>query len=69
MAALAAQPGRVFSRTQLLETVWGWDYFGDDRVVDVHIRNLRRALSDSANEPRFIGTVRGVGYRFVSELP
>ncbi len=69
LAALAAQPGRVFSRTQLLETVWGWDYFGDDRVVDVHIRNLRRALSDSANEPRFIGTVRGVGYRFVSELP
>ena len=68
LAALAAQPGRVFSRTQLLEAVWGWDYVGDDRVVDVHIRNLRRALGDSANEPRFIGTVRGVGYRFVPEL-
>ena len=67
LAALAAQPGRVFSRMQLLEAVWGWDYVGDDRVVDVHIRNLRRALADSATEPRFIGTVRGVGYRFVAE--
>ena len=67
LAALASQPGRVFSRNQLLEAVWGWDYVGDDRVVDVHIRNLRRALSDSANEPRFIGTVRGVGYRFLPE--
>jgi len=67
LAALASQPGRVFSRNQLLEAVWGWDYVGDDRVVDVHIRNLRRALSDSANEPRFVGTVRGVGYRFLPE--
>ncbi len=67
LTALAAQPGRVFSRMQLLEAVWGWDYVGDDRVVDVHIRNLRRALGDSATEPRFIGTVRGVGYRFVAE--
>ncbi len=67
LAALAAQPGRVFSRTQLLEAVWGWDYVGDDRVVDVHIRNLRRTLGDNASDPRFIGTVRNVGYRFVPE--
>ena len=67
LAALAAQPGRVFSRAQLLEAVWGWDFVGDDRVVDVHIRNLRRALGDDANEPRFIGTVRNVGYRFLPE--
>ncbi len=67
LAALAAQPGRVFSRSQLLEAVWGWDYVGDDRVVDVHIRNLRKALGDDANEPRFIGTVRNVGYRFLPE--
>ncbi len=67
LTALAAQPGRVFSRSQLLEAVWGWDFVGDDRVVDVHVRNLRRALGDSASEPRFIGTVRGVGYRFVAE--
>lgn len=67
LAALAAQPGRVFSRRQLLEAVWGWDHVGDDRVVDVHIRNLRRALGDRADEPRFVGTVRGVGYRFIPE--
>ncbi len=65
LKALAEQPGRVFSRRQLLESVWGWDYFGDERVVDVHIRNLRRALRDDAANPVFIGTVRGVGYRFL----
>lgn len=67
IAALAAQPGRVFSRRQLIEAIWGWDYFGDERVVDVHIRKLRKALGDDAGEPRFIGTVRGVGYKFVPE--
>lgn len=67
LAALASAPGRVFTRRQLIERVWGWDFFGDDRVVDVHIRNLRRALGDSAEEPRFVGTVRGVGYRLVAE--
>ena len=68
LAAMASQPGRVYSRAQLLEKVWGWDYVGDDRVVDVHIRNLRRALGDDAADPRFIGTVRNVGYRFIREL-
>ncbi|MDX2344480.1 MAG: response regulator transcription factor [Acidimicrobiia bacterium] len=67
LAALAAQPGRVFSRRQLIEAIWGWDYFGDERVVDVHIRKLRKALGDEAGEPRIIGTVRGVGYRFIPE--
>ena len=67
LVALVSQPGRVFSRRQLLEAVWGWDYVGDDRVVDVHIRNLRRALGDRADTPRLIGTVRGVGYRFLQE--
>lgn len=65
LVALASQPGRVFSRGQLLEKVWGWDYVGDERVVDVHIRNLRRALRDDATSPQFLGTVRGVGYRFI----
>ena len=64
---LALQPGRVFSRSQLLEKVWGYDFFGDERVVDVHIRGLRRALGDDAAAPRFIGTVRGVGYKFLPE--
>jgi len=67
LAALASQPGRVFSRRQLLEAVWGWDFVGDERVVDVHIRNLRQALGDSATDPVVIGTVRGVGYRFLLE--
>ena len=65
LTALAAQPGRVFSRRQLIEAIWGWDYFGDERVVDVHVRKLRHALGDDATDPRFIGTVRGVGYKFI----
>lgn len=67
LLALVEAPGRVFSRAQLLEKVWGYDFFGDERVVDVHIRNLRRKLSDDATDPRFIRTVRGVGYKFVGE--
>ena len=65
LAALAAAPGRVFTRRQLIDRVWGWDFFGDERVVDVHIRSLRRALGDDASAPEVIGTVRGVGYRFL----
>lgn len=65
LAALAAAPGRVFSRAQLLEKVWGYDFYGDERVVDVHIRSLRARLGDPATEPRLIGTVRGVGYKFI----
>src|SRR5512135_3095219 len=62
---LAAAPGRVFSRRQLLERVWDYDFFGDERVVDVHIRNLRARLGDDASDPRLIATVRGVGYKFI----
>ncbi len=65
LAALASAPGRVFTRRQLLERVWGWDFFGDERVVDVHIRNLRQTLDDDAQNPKVIATVRGVGYRLV----
>lgn len=65
LAALASAPGRVFTRRQLLERVWGWDFFGDERVVDVHIRNVRHALNDDAQNPKVIATVRGVGYRLV----
>lgn len=65
LAALAASPGRVFSRAQLLEKVWGYDFYGDERVVDVHVRTMRAALGDDAASPRLIGTVRGVGYRFL----
>ena len=67
LLALASAPGRVFSRSQLLERVWGYDFFGDERVVDVHIRGMRRALGDDAGAPSVIGTVRGVGYKFLLE--
>ncbi len=67
LLALARTPGRVFSRAQLLEQVWGWDYYGVDRVVDVHIANIRRQLQDDADRPRFIGTVRGIGYKFIAQ--
>lgn len=63
--ALAAAPGRVYSRAQLLEKVWGYDFFGDERVVDVHIRSLRARLGDPAGDPHLIATVRGAGYKFV----
>jgi DNA-binding response OmpR family regulator len=63
--ALAESPGRVFSRQQLLEKVWGYDFYGDERVVDVHIRSMRRVLGDDATSPTIIGTVRGVGYKFL----
>lgn len=65
LAALASAPGRVYSRAQLLEQVWGYDFYGDERVVDVHIRGLRKVLHDDATSPRVIGTVRGVGYKFL----
>jgi DNA-binding response OmpR family regulator len=65
LVALSSGPGRVFTRRQLLERVWGFDFYGDERVVDVHIRNLRRALGDDADTPTWVATVRGVGYKFL----
>jgi DNA-binding response OmpR family regulator len=61
---LAQHPGRVFSRDQLLREVWGYDYFGGTRTVDVHVRRLRAKLGPE-NE-NLIGTVRNVGYRYVT---
>jgi DNA-binding response OmpR family regulator len=60
---LAQHPGRVFTRAQLLQEVWGYDYFGGTRTVDVHVRRLRAKLG--AENEELIGTVRNVGYRFV----
>ena len=64
LAAMAAQPGRVFTREQLLERVWGTEFY-DEHVVDVHVANLRRKLEDDPAHPVYVQTVRGVGYRFV----
>lgn len=60
---LSAEPRVVFSREQLLERVWGGEWFGDDHIVDVHIANLRGKLGDDSRAPRYLRTVRGVGYR------
>jgi DNA-binding response OmpR family regulator len=63
LAALAAHPGMVFTRAQLIETVWGGVWLGDEHLVDVHIGHVRRKLGDDPTAPMFIRTVRGVGYR------
>lgn len=65
LTALTAKPKRVFTRTQLLDEVWGGDWFGDDHVIDVHVGNLRKKLGETASKPVFIHTVRGVGFKFV----
>ena len=64
LTALARSPGRVFSRSQLLERVWGDSAYRDPRTVDVHIRHLREKLERDPRHPELIFTVRGVGYRF-----
>jgi DNA-binding response OmpR family regulator len=66
LAALSARPRMAFSRRQLVDAVWGETWVGDEHLVDVHIGHLRRKLGDDATEPRFIRTVRGVGYRMGS---
>src|SRR6476659_7417114 len=63
-AFLLRHPGQAFTRDQLLEHVWGYDYAGETRTVDVHVHWLRSTLEDDAAAPRFIHTVRGVGYVF-----
>jgi len=64
--ALSAHPRMAFSRHQLLERVWHGEWYGDDHVIDVHIGNLRRKLGDDAAQPRYIRTVRGIGFRMES---
>ena len=63
LVELAASPGRVFSREVLLERVWGYGYFGDGRLVDVHIRRLRTKIEADPANPRHVVTVRGLGYK------
>jgi DNA-binding response OmpR family regulator len=63
LVELASSPGRVFSREVLLERVWGYGYFGDGRLVDVHVRRLRTKIETDAANPRHVVTVRGLGYK------
>jgi DNA-binding response OmpR family regulator len=62
LAFLVRHPGQVFSRDQLLEQVWGYDYAGETRTVDVHVHWLRAAIESDPSDPRYLRTVRGVGY-------
>lgn len=64
MALLMANRGRAFTRDQILERLWGHDYIGDSRTVDVHVRWLREKIEPEPSQPRRIVTIRGVGYRF-----
>jgi DNA-binding response OmpR family regulator len=64
LAFLIRNAGQVFSREQLLERVWGYDYAGETRTVDVHVHSLRNSIEKDAADPRYIQTVRGVGYVF-----
>ena len=64
LSLLASQPGRPFSRDQIIDGVFGYDFDGYDRTVDVHIANLRRKIEPDVRKPRYVQTVHGVGYRF-----
>jgi len=66
LGVMAREPGRVFSRAQLIEKAMGYDFEGFDRTIDVHILNIRRKIEPDANHPRYLKTVYGAGYKFVS---
>jgi two-component system response regulator RegX3 len=61
---LLRNAGRVLTRVQLIDRVWGSDYFGDTKTLDVHIKRIRSRIEESPSEPRMLVTVRGLGYRF-----
>lgn len=67
LASLAEHPRRVFSRQQIVDMVWGEDWGGDAHIVDVHVAHLRKKIDDDPASPRYVDTVRGVGYRFIAE--
>jgi DNA-binding response OmpR family regulator len=63
LEALSGRPKLVFSRRQLIDAVWDQTWVGDEHLVDVHVAHLRRKLGDDASSPRYVLTVRGIGYR------
>jgi DNA-binding response OmpR family regulator len=69
LAALIAEPGRAFSRAQLLTEAFGFDHYALDRTVDVHVMNLRRKIEVNASDPRYLLTVYGVGYKMAEDAP
>ncbi|AFY76923.1 MAG: response regulator transcription factor [Hydrococcus sp. C42_A2020_068] len=64
LATFISYPGRVWSRTQLIDKLWGNDFYGDERVVDTHIRRLRKKIEPDSANPTFIKTIVGLGYKF-----
>jgi two-component system alkaline phosphatase synthesis response regulator PhoP len=66
LSFLMSQPGKAVTRAELFDRIWGTDWLGDTRTLDVHIRWLREKIEDHPSEPRYIQTVHGVGYRFVA---
>jgi DNA-binding response OmpR family regulator len=66
LCEFADHVGAVLSRDQLLERVWGYEYLGDSRLVDAHVRRLRLKIEDAPDDPRLIVTVRGLGYRLMA---
>jgi two-component system OmpR family response regulator len=69
LATFVSAPGRVWTRSQLIERLWGNDFFGDERVVDTHIARLRKKIEPDPTSPSFIKTVIGVGYKFDDDTP
>jgi two-component system response regulator MtrA len=67
LLALASRPNQVFTREVLLQQVWDYDYFGDSRLVDVHIRRLRAKIEEDPRNPEVVQTVRGLGYKVAAE--
>ena len=67
LKTFASQPNRVWNRTQLIDRLWGDDFYGDDRVVDTHVARLRKKIEPDTANPQFIKTVLGVGYKFEDE--
>ncbi len=66
---MSTNPGKVFTRDFLLEQLWGYDYLGDTRTVDVHMRRLRQKIEDQPSSPVLLKTVHGIGYKFQYEEP
>ena len=64
LATFMSYPGRVWNRGQLIEKMWGSDFFGDERVVDTHVARLRKKIEPDPSHPQFVKTVIGVGYKF-----
>ena len=69
LTTFMSYPGRVWNRSQLIEKLWGNDFFGDERVVDTHIARLRKKIEPNPSAPSFVKTVVGVGYRFEDDAP